>query len=321
MKTEVAVIGNSYNNVTIYLAASMIAAAIVFKDELREITKGVFSSKDNLSGNNLKDLALRDINSIESEVCEDFIKRIDAVKSRLKDYKLFYKDSEIMGERKNENALVNDPVSEKVKSDLILRLEAAAACFAASSEITVIEEDCPPQNESHQDQLTLFNQNLSKAEAGDATALVDAVLFLQNQNSSVSSEDKQKLFTLCSQKAAEGNVSAMNLVGLLYDFGAGTCRDMKKALEFYRKAAAHGSVHALYNLGACYLIGEEVVRDRKTAIEFYKQAAALDFIPAMEELVYLYQQDKVADPEQENYWRQKLLSTSLLQSPVAVVRK
>ena len=56
------------------------------------------------------------------------------------------------------------------------------------------------------------------------------------------------------QKEAEaGNISAMNTIGLRYEFGSESLvKDLQKAFSFYKEAAESGDIYALYNLGDVY---------------------------------------------------------------------
>ena len=106
------------------------------------------------------------------------------------------------------------------------------------------------------------------------------------------------------QEAENGNVSAMNALGLRYEFGSDSLPiDRRKALALYKQAAATDDPGALYNLGAVYDqcandlslvydygIEEKIVRKnadeatellRKLAADYYAKAADMNFAPAI----------------------------------------
>ena len=49
--------------------------------------------------------------------------------------------------------------------------------------------------------------------------------------------------------AEQGNSTAQNYMGWMYDAGLGIAEDDKEAVRWYRLAAAQGFAHAQFNLG------------------------------------------------------------------------
>ena len=73
--------------------------------------------------------------------------------------------------------------------------------------------------------------------------------------------------------AIQGNSSAQNNLGVMYDNGQGVPEDDKEAVKWYRLAAEQGSASAQYNLGFMYANGEGVPEDDKEAVKWYRLAA------------------------------------------------
>ena len=72
------------------------------------------------------------------------------------------------------------------------------------------------------------------------------------------------------------------------DYGLGTPRDPKAAVEWYAKAAAQGSAFAQRSLGTHYLYGDGVPADDHLAFYWFGQSAGQDDAVAEESLAYLY---------------------------------
>ena len=124
-------------------------------------------------------------------------------------------------------------------------------------------------------------------------------------HSKILNSDEQLL-----KEAEEGNISAMNDIGLRYEFGSETLlKDCRKALSFYEQASSAGDLGALYNLGDVYercekdlslvydygienLIAKKNVDDarevlHKLAVDCYTKAKDKHFAPAIYRLANL----------------------------------
>ena len=78
----------------------------------------------------------------------------------------------------------------------------------------------------------------------------------------------------CFMLAAEnGDVNALNNLGIALQEGKATPPDHTLAVEYYYKAVEKGSPQAYYNLARCYELGLGVERDLKRAAELYGKAA------------------------------------------------
>ena len=77
------------------------------------------------------------------------------------------------------------------------------------------------------------------------------------------------------EKAAQdGDATAQNNLGVLYDTGGIVARDRAKAVYWYRKAAEQGAATAQYNLAVMYHVGLGVPKDDEQAAAWCKKAAA-----------------------------------------------
>ena len=84
--------------------------------------------------------------------------------------------------------------------------------------------------------------------------------------------------------AEHGNASAMNEVGLLYEYGNGVVQSYEKAREWYEKAAALGFGWGYNNLGLLYEYGRSVEVDMARAEEYYRLALEAGLEEAQEKL-------------------------------------
>ena len=149
-------------------------------------------------------------------------------------------------------------------------------------------------------------QHMNGIEANNA--LFDATietLISKFLHSKILNSDEQLL-----KEAEEGNILAMNAVGLRYEFGSETLpTDRRKAFSFYEQAAEAGNLGALYNLGDVYercekdlslvydygienMIFQKNADDARKilhqlAVDCYTKAAGKNFAPAIYRLANL----------------------------------
>jgi TPR repeat protein len=88
--------------------------------------------------------------------------------------------------------------------------------------------------------------------------------------------------------AEQGDATAQNDLGLLYDKGTGVTQDYKKAVKWYRLSAKQGFFLGQYNLGLRYYLGEGVVQDYKEAAKWYRLAAEQGYVEAQFNLGLMY---------------------------------
>ena len=88
--------------------------------------------------------------------------------------------------------------------------------------------------------------------------------------------------------ARTGNASAQNNLGLLYKYGRGVERDLKRAVEWYRRAAEQDHAVAQFNLGLMYDNGLGVTQDFEAAARWFRLAADKDVARAQTFLGMMY---------------------------------
>jgi TPR repeat protein len=122
-------------------------------------------------------------------------------------------------------------------------------------------------------------------------------------------ETPEQKFANLEKKAAEGDVRAWYILGLMHDQGYGGAQDKCQAASCYRKAAERGQFEAQYRLGSLYYHGQGVLRDVKQAAEWYKQAAEQGYAPAQAALgnMYLEGEGVPRDSSKAAYWHKKSL--------------
>ena len=85
--------------------------------------------------------------------------------------------------------------------------------------------------------------------------------------------DYDKAFTLAKASAEQGNDKGLNLVGVIYENGLGTEKNIKKAIEYFTKASQLANANAYCNLGVIYYESREGIEiDYNKAIEYYTNA-------------------------------------------------
>jgi uncharacterized protein len=85
--------------------------------------------------------------------------------------------------------------------------------------------------------------------------------------------DWAKAIRLLQPLADQGDPRAEELIGRLYERGAGFPRDFHAAVDWYRRAADKGDANAAARLGFMYRIGEGVTRDLAEAARWYRLGA------------------------------------------------
>jgi len=73
--------------------------------------------------------------------------------------------------------------------------------------------------------------------------------------------------------AEQGNASAQNNLGVMYDNGRGVPQDDAETVKWYRLAAKQGIARAQSNLGVMYDNGRGVPQDYAEAVKWYRLAA------------------------------------------------
>jgi hypothetical protein len=135
------------------------------------------------------------------------------------------------------------------------------------------------------DYTTAYTEWLQAAENGDPSAM-EAVGMLYDTGQGV-----QQSFFLAllwyNRAANAGNVSAMFDLAAMYDNGRGIPRDQSSAIKWYKMAAQRGNARAAYNLGVIYRDGDGVRRNIASSIQYFKIAASHGIAAAKQNLAYL----------------------------------
>jgi hypothetical protein len=85
--------------------------------------------------------------------------------------------------------------------------------------------------------------------------------------------DYEKAYELWKELADEGNTTAMNNIGNLYENGLGFPRDMQIAVQWYRLSAEAGDRLGQLHLGTAYEQGAGVPRDNQQAADWFRKSA------------------------------------------------
>jgi len=88
--------------------------------------------------------------------------------------------------------------------------------------------------------------------------------------------------------ADQGDASAQNYLGFMYEKGRGVPQDYAAAVTWYRKAAEQGDATAQHNLGWMYANGQGVPQDYAVAVTWYRKAAEQGDANAQNNLGVMY---------------------------------
>jgi SEL1 protein len=86
---------------------------------------------------------------------------------------------------------------------------------------------------------------------------------------------------LLNTAAVKGSAQAYNGLGYIYWQGIGVNKDSKKAFEFMKKAADKGHLESLCNMGVFYLNGDGVIQDYRQALLYFELASAGGYADGM----------------------------------------
>ena len=115
-------------------------------------------------------------------------------------------------------------------------------------------------------------------------------------------EESFVVFEITKDLADYGEISAMVNLGVAYETGRGTNKDLARAREMYKKASASGSEMGQLNLARCYLSGTDTERDLNAAMQLYEQCflehkgVAAAFIPRVLDQLEDLNKVMTADP-------------------------
>lgn len=93
---------------------------------------------------------------------------------------------------------------------------------------------------------------------------------------------------------SNGNPSALNLMGMMYELGKGVPQDAEKSVALYRQAADKGDLSAQYNLAVSYDAGNGIPQNYREAVKWYQRAAEQGASYAQYNLAIMYEQGRGA---------------------------
>lgn len=99
--------------------------------------------------------------------------------------------------------------------------------------------------------------------------------------------DYSKAFPLFMKLAEQGNATAQNYVGIMYETGNGVEQNYNEAVKWYRKSAEQGNARGQYCLGDMYEYGKGVDVNMEQAKLWYRKAARQDYESAKKALTRL----------------------------------
>jgi hypothetical protein len=134
-----------------------------------------------------------------------------------------------------------------------------------------------------------------KAEEGDLAAMND--LGVAYARGTSVERDYKQAFEWYRKAAEAGHPPAMGNLGSAYCFGAGTPRNYDKAVEWYTKGAEEGDAFSMFGIGYMYEEGLGVPQDYEAAAAWYEEAAAKDSVEAMVNLGTLYDHGQGVAPD------------------------
>jgi len=102
---------------------------------------------------------------------------------------------------------------------------------------------------------------------------------------------------LARRLAAEGDVRAQSVLGLLYYGGRGVPQDNNEALRWFRHAADQDDATAQFHLGVMFSKGQGVPQDNAEAAKWFRRAADLGDAPAQYNLGLSYAEGEAGEPD------------------------
>ena len=91
------------------------------------------------------------------------------------------------------------------------------------------------------------------------------------------------------KSAEQGNTTAQNRLGLLYNQGQGVPQNPLFAKQWFEKAAEQGDAGAQVNLGTLYLLGQGAFDSDQMALFWFRRAAEQQEMLAFAKLGFMYE--------------------------------
>ena len=95
--------------------------------------------------------------------------------------------------------------------------------------------------------------------------------------------------TALRKSAEQGNTTAQNRLGLLYNQGQGVPQDRLLAKQWFEKSAEQGDAGAQVNLGTLYLLGQGALESDQMALFWFRRAAEQQEALAFAKLGFMYE--------------------------------
>ncbi|MGN6369451.1 MAG: hypothetical protein ACTHN5_14425 [Phycisphaerae bacterium] len=175
-------------------------------------------------------------------------------------------------------------------------LEQALAILAKAPAKAVVEAHHEEQTAAaHVKTAVVEEHPAAQGNAGEAPQQpkVDAASAIAKGNEALTHREYAEALKWYRAAAEDGNAAAMCNVGLQYETGKGTAKDMGQATEWYRKAAEKQYVPGMVNLASVY----ERQQDYGKAFTWYKSAAEANNAGAMVRLGHLYEEGLGTDED------------------------
>ena len=106
------------------------------------------------------------------------------------------------------------------------------------------------------------------------------------------------------KSAEQGNATAQNRLGLLYNQGQGVPQDPLLAKQWFEKSAEQGEAGAQVNLGTLYLLGQGALESDQMALFWFRRAAEQQETLAFAKLGFMYEHGRgvIQDFIQAHMW-------------------
>lgn len=98
--------------------------------------------------------------------------------------------------------------------------------------------------------------------------------------------------TALHKSAEQGNATAQNRLGLLYNQGQGVPQDRLLAKQWFEKSAEQGDAGAQVNLGTLYLLGQGALESEQMALFWFRRAAEQQEALAFAKLGFMYERGR-----------------------------
>lgn len=150
-------------------------------------------------------------------------------------------------------------------------------------------------------QYRAMEENLKKAEAGDANAMYELAggyMALGGSLDQAGSGADYAESLKWAQKAVDaGNANGYWALALAYEHGRGVKKDDKKAVAYYKTGAELGSAACQHSYGCRLINGEGVKKDAKAALKLFEKSADQGYGLACKALGHMYETGEGVEPD------------------------